>query len=200
MKETNWKGIPTKCALHFPDKGGRKFGNKIWDTGYRWEIEDLLGFLFPRSKMPKFHEVAVEYLKFLLPTGKNTENGKKEFCQMKGYSMNTLRKSIIPKLYRFGLIHRARKLPKKGAWNIKSTRKSIEQESLQFSTMLRKMADEWETMVMTARKKRLTKEELEKQKEKDIQKQERLEWERYLLEKGEYADSDKLSDYVSKVN
>ena len=154
MKETNWKGIPSKCALCFPDKGGRKFGNKIWETGYRWEIEDLLEFLFPCCRMPKFHETAVEYLKFLLDNGKNTENVKKEFCRRKGYSMNTLRKSVIPKLYRFGLIHRTRKLPKKVKWNIKSKKQSIEQESLQFSTMMRKMADEWEAMVETARIRR----------------------------------------------
>jgi hypothetical protein len=187
MKETNWKGIPTKCAMHFPEKGGRKFGNKIWDSGFRWSVDDLLEFLFPSHKMPKFHEVAVEYLKFLLQTGKNTENGKKEFCQRKGYSMNTLRKNIIPKLYRFGLIHRTRKLPKNGAWNIKSTRKSIEQESLQFSTMLRKMADEWETMVETARLRRQKETQKEREDEREIEKQERLEWNRYLREKGELA-------------
>ena len=77
--------------------------------------------------MSRLHETAVEYLKFLLENGKNTENIKKEFCQRKGYSMNTLLKSIIPKLYRFGLIHRKRKLPKNVKWNIKSKRQSIEQ-------------------------------------------------------------------------
>ena len=138
--------------------------------------------------MPRFHETAIEYLKFILENGDTLEDGKKEFCNQSGCAWGTLKKSIIPTLYRFGLISRTRTLPKNGAWNIKSKRQSIEQESLQFSTMLRKMADEWEAMVMTARKKRLTKEELEKQKEKDIQKQERLEWELYLLEKGEYAN------------
>jgi len=187
MKESNWKGIPSKCALYFPEKGGRKFGNKIWDSGFRWSIKDLLEFLFPSHKMPVFHELGVEYLTFLLDEGKNTENGKKDFCRRKGYSMNTLRKNIIPKLYRFGLIHRSRKLPKTVRWNIKSKRKSFEQESLQFSTMLRKMADEWETMVNTARVKRQTGETRQLNREKDIQRQERLEWERYLREKGEYA-------------
>lgn len=185
MKSTNWKGIPSKYALCFPEKGGRRFGQKIWDDKFRWKIDDLIEFLFPKDKMPVFHEVAVEYLKFLLENGRNTENGKKEFCRIKGYSMNTLRKNIIPKLYRFGLIQRTRKLPKTVKWNIKSKRQSIEQESLQFSTMMRKMADEWEAMVETARLRRQKDIQKEREDEREIEKQERLEWERYLREKGE---------------
>ena len=48
--------------------------------------------------------------------------------------------------------------------------------------MLRKMADEWAAMVNTARMRRQTREIAEKEKEKEIQKQEKLEWERYLRE------------------
>ena len=66
MTETNWKGIPTRHAMYFPEKGGRKFGNKIWDNGFRWTVSDLVEFLFPESKMPVFHEVATTYLEFLL--------------------------------------------------------------------------------------------------------------------------------------
>ncbi|MBD3262068.1 MAG: hypothetical protein GF334_10460 [Candidatus Altiarchaeales archaeon] len=186
MKSTNWKGIKSKYALCFPEKGGRKFGNKIWDGGFRWSMEDLLEFLFPSHKMPVFHKLGVEYLKFLLEEGKNTENGKREFCRRKGYSMNTLRKNIIPKLYRFGLIHRSRKLPKNVKWNIKSKRQSVEQESLQFSTMMRKMADEWEAMVETARLRRQKETQKEREDIRDIEKQECLEWEWYLRGKGEY--------------
>lgn len=184
--EGKWKGIKSKYALCFPEKGGRKFGQKIWDAKFRWKMTDLVEFLFPREKMPVFHEVAVEYLKFLLDTGRNTENGKKEFCRMKGYSMNTLRKNIIPKLYRFGLIQRTRKLPKTVRYSIKNKRQSNEQESLQFSTMLRKMADEWESMVNTARLRRQADIQRERDDMREIEKQERLEWERYLRERGEF--------------
>jgi len=187
MRETNWKGIPTKCSMYFPEKGGRKFGNKIWEEGFRWNVSDLMDFLFPHHKMPVHNEVAVEYVKFLLENGDNTENGKKEFCQLKGYSLNTLKKAIIPKLYRFGIIHRTREFPKNGRWNIKSKRKSYEKESLVFSTMMRKMADEWEAMVETARLRRQKETQKEREGEREIEKQERLEWERYLREKGELA-------------
>lgn len=185
MTSDNWKGIPTKQALRFPEKGGRKFGRKIWDTGFRWDIEDLVEFLFPKDRMPIFHEVAVEYIKFLLENGDNTEKGKREFCQKTGYSHNTLAKHIIPKLYRFGLIHRTREFPKNGRWSIKSKRRSYEHESLQFSSMLKKMAGEWEAMVTTARMRRQSQEIAEKDKEREIQRQERIEWERYLKEIGE---------------
>jgi len=185
MVSSRWKGIPSKESLWFPEKGGRKFGDKIWDSRFRWKIEDLMEFLFPHDKMPVFHEVAGEYLKFLLEEGKNTETGKKEFCREKGYSMNTLRKNIIPKLYRFGLIQRSRIIPGPRR-NPKAKRQSIEQESLQFSTMMRKMAGEWEAIVTTARKRRKIQDQKEKDQLKQIQKLEKLEWERYLREKGEY--------------
>jgi hypothetical protein len=135
--------------------------------------------------MPRFNETAIEYLKFILENGDTLEDGKKEFCNQSGCAWGTLKKSIIPKLYRFGLISRTRALPKEGRWSIKSTRKSYEKESLRFSTMLRKMADEWEAMVETARLRRQKEIQKEREDIRDIEKQERLEWERYLREKGE---------------
>lgn len=184
MKETNWKGIPTKKALYFPEKGGRKFGQKIWEPGFRWTTSDLIEFLFPRNKMPIFHEVAVEYVKFLLDADENTEDTKKEFCQKRGYSYITLRQHIIPKLYRFGLIHRSRELPRNVKWSIKSKRKSYEHESLQFSTMMRKMADEWEQMVETSRSRRQKQGNKEKEKEREIERLERIEWAKWEKENG----------------
>ena len=186
MKQSNWKGIPTKQSLHFPEKGGRKFGQKIWEQGFRWNVSDLMEFLFPSERMPIFHKVATEYVEFLLDNGDNTEQGKKEFCQKTGYSFITLRKHIIPKLYRFGIIHRNRELPKNVKWNIKSKRRSYEKESLVFSTMMRKLGEEWEEIVNTARKRRQDEIRQGREQLREIEKQERLEWERYLRDKGEY--------------
>lgn len=180
---SNWKGIPSKESLHFPEKGGRKFGQKIWENGYRWKTEDLVEFLFPSERMPRFHETAVEYIKFLLENGDTLEDGKREFCMKSGCIWGTLKKSIIPKLYRFGLISRTRALPKNGAWSIKSTRKSYEKESLRFCSMLRKLADEWEALVMTARLRRQADVQKEREYMREIEKQERLEWERYMRER-----------------
>ena len=73
------------------------------------------------------------------------------------------------------------------AWNIKSKRKSYEKEGLYFSGMLKKMADEWETIVSTARNRRQMKEHKAIDQEKEIQKQERLDWERYIHEKEGYT-------------
>lgn len=185
MGSNNWKGIPSKESLWFPEKGGRKYGNKIWDHSFRWRVEDLVEFLFPSERMPRFNETAIEYIKFILENGDTLEDGKKEFCLKSGCSWGTLKKSIIPKLYRFGLISRTRALPKNGAWTIKSNRKSYEKESLRFSTMLRKLADEWEAMVSTGRMRRQVDDTREKEEMREIQRQEKLEWERYLRERGE---------------
>lgn len=186
MKRSNWKGIPTKEAMHFPEKGGRKYGQKIWEQDIRWNVSNLMEFLFPRERMPIFHNMAVQYVEYLLQKGNNTEEDKYDFCRQKGLSVNSLRKHIIPKLYRFGLIHRTRELPRTGKYTIKSKRRGYEKESLVFSTMMRKMADEWEMMVKTARADRQRQEDKAENREKEIQRQEKLEWERYLREKGEY--------------
>lgn len=183
MTQSSWKGIPTKESLHFPEKGGRKFGQKIWEQGFRWSESDLMEFLFPTERMPIFHKVATEYVKFLLENGDNTEQGKKEFCQKTGYSLITLRKHIIPKLYRFGLVQRTREFPRHVKWDIKSKRRSYEKESLRFSTMMRKMAEEWEALVNTARCRRQDKETKAEYQLKEIQRLEKLDWERWEKER-----------------
>jgi hypothetical protein len=66
----------------------------------------------------------------------------------------------------------------------KPKRKSIEHESLSFSTFLRKIANEWEAILNTGRMKRRYQKQQEKDKENKIQKQERQEWERFLREEG----------------
>jgi len=184
MGNSNGKGIPSKKALCFPEKGGRKFGVKIWDEALRWDIDDVMEFLFPKEYSPVCHQIAVDYLNFLIENGEATFGDKKAFCQKHECSLNTLNKNVVPKLYRFGLIRRTRELPKNAAWRPKSKRKSIEHESLQFSTFLRKIANEWEATVNTGRMKRRHQIQQEKDKEREIQKQERLEWERFLREEG----------------
>lgn len=66
----------------------------------------------------------------------------------------------------------------------KGKRKSYEKESLSFSTMLRKMADEWEAMVTTARMRRQVEERRGKEEMREIEKQEKLDWERWEEERG----------------
>jgi len=180
----NGKGIPSRRALHFPEKGGRKYGTKIWDSNFRWNLDDLMEFVFPNEYSPVCHKIAVDYLEFLVDRGEVSLQDKREFCDQHGHSLNTLLKNIIPKLYRFGLIHRTRELPKNGAWNIKSKRKSYEHESLQFSSFLRKIADEWEALATTGRIRRKHAEQKDKEDMREIEKQERLEWERYQREMG----------------
>lgn len=180
----NGKGIPSKRALHFPEKGGRKYGTKIWDSSFRWTIDDLMEFIFPAEYSPICHKIAVDYLEFLIERGEVTLQDKREFCNHKGHSLNTLTKFIIPKLYRFGLLHRSREYPKTGKWSIKSKRRSYEHESLQFSSFLRKISDEWEAIVSTGRIRRKHQNQKEKEDLREIEKQERLEWERYKREQG----------------
>jgi len=69
-----------------------------------------------------------------------------------------------------------------------SKRRSYEHESLQFSSFLRKIADEWEALATTGRIRRKHGDQKQKERENEIQKQERLEWERYMREKEGYTN------------
>jgi hypothetical protein len=184
MGNPKGQGIPSRHALHFPEKGGRKFGLKIWEESFRWDLDDVIEFIFPTEYNPVSHKIAVDYLHFLIENGEASTQEKHEFCAKHNYSENTLRKHVMPKLYRFGLIHRTRELPKNTIWKIKSKRKSIEHESMSFSTFLRKIAAEWEALVITGRTRRKHDIQQEKDKEKELDKLERLEWERYQKEAG----------------
>ncbi|VVB54966.1 Uncharacterised protein [uncultured archaeon] len=179
----NGKGIPSRHALYFPEKGGRKYGAKIWDYSFRWNTDDLLEFLFPTEYSPICHKIAAKYVEFLVEKGEVTYQDKVEFCLKNKYSINTLNKHIIPKLYRFGLIHRTREIPKNTRWTIKSKRRSYEHESLQFSTFLRKIADEWDAITTTARTRRKHDDQKEKERLNEIQKQEKQEWEQWEKER-----------------
>lgn len=178
------QGIPSRHALYFPEKGGRKFGLKIWEESFRWDLDDVVEFIFPTEYSPVCHKIAVDYLSFLIENGEASTKEKHEFCAKHNYSENTLRKHVMPKLYRFGLLHRTRELPKNTRRTLKSKRKSIEHESLSFAAFLRKMAAEWEALVVTGRTRRRREIRQEKEKEKELDRQERLEWDRYLKEKG----------------
>lgn len=178
----NGKGIPSRHALYFPEKGGRKFGTKIWDQSFRWDLDDLVEFLFPTEYNPVSHKIAAEYLRFLIERGEVTYQDKIKFCNQNQYSLNTLNKHIIPKLYRFGLIHRTRDVPIGVPYKSKSTRRSHEHESLTFATFLRKIANEWEAITTTARMRRKHDNQKEKEQQNEIQKQERIEWEKWEKE------------------
>jgi hypothetical protein len=180
----NGKGIPSRHALYFPEKGGRKYGLKIWDYSFRWSLDDLLDFIFPYEFSPVCHKIAVNYLDFIIEKGEVSYHDKVEFCLKNNCSINTLTKNIIPKMYRFGLIHRTRELPKNTSWTLKSKRRSYEHDSLQFASFLRNIADEWEAITTTARVRRKHEVQKEKEQERKIEKQERLEWERYLKDRG----------------
>jgi hypothetical protein len=182
----NGKGIPSRHALYFPEKGGRKYAIKIWDYSFRWDMDNLTEFLFPAQYSPVCHKIAADYLRYLIEKGEVTYQGKVEFCNQHNYSINTLNKQIIPKLYRFGLLHRTREFPTNARWSIKSKRRSYEHESTQFSSFLRKIADEWEAIVNTGRVKRKHEEQKQKETQREIEKQEKLEWERWEREK-EYS-------------
>ena len=177
------KGIPSRHALYFPEKGGRKYGTKIWDYSYRWNIDDILGFVFPGEFSPVCHKIAVDYVGFLVETGEVTYPDKVEFCLKHQYSINTLNKHIIPKLYRFGLIHRTREFPKNVKWCIKSKRRSYEHDSQQFASFLRKIADEWEAIITNARIRRKHQNQKQKETQREIEKQEKQEWERWEKER-----------------
>lgn len=58
------------------------------------------------------------------------------------------------------------------------------EEGYSTANMLRKMAGEWEAMVNTARMRRQAMEIAEKEKEREIQRLERLELERWERENG----------------
>ncbi|RLI94556.1 MAG: hypothetical protein DRO92_02785 [Candidatus Altiarchaeales archaeon] len=146
------RGIPADESLWLPKHYGRDIRNKGGiDSKIRWNLEDIIDFIFPQKYQPKYYKIGIDFINLILKKEKINKEDISNFLKETRYSRSTLENKIIPKLVRIGAIKREReasgRMKKKG-------RALIISESLTFSNYLKRIANEWETIVETARFKR----------------------------------------------
>lgn len=150
------RGIPAKYSLFLPRHDGKIMNAKGGlNNNIIWSVDDVIDFIFPKIYQPRYHEVAVDFVEFLLKDGKLNSEKISKFLKEKNYSKATLENIIIPKLVSFGLIKREREQSIKG-----KSRKLILSDSLVFSNYLERISNAWNMIVLTARQKRKNEEKV----------------------------------------
>ncbi len=143
------RGVPADECMWLPRHYGREVRDKGGiDSRVRWDLSEVVDFLFPKGFQPKYHRIAVDFLSLVLERERVGKEDVASFLTGSGYSRSTLENKVIPKLARCGLIKREREAS--GSMRKKS-RALVVSESITFSNYLGKIASEWETIVETAR-------------------------------------------------
>lgn len=149
------RGIRSKETLYLPKHDGKFISDKGGlDKNIIWEVEDVIGFIFPKIYQPKYYEIAVRFIKFVLEYEKIAKEEITKFLKENGYARSTLENEIIPKLVSFGLLKREREQAKSG-----KSRYLVLSDSLTFSNYLERIGNAWSMVVLTARQKRKVKKE-----------------------------------------
>ncbi|PKP58161.1 MAG: hypothetical protein CVT89_03310 [Candidatus Altiarchaeales archaeon HGW-Altiarchaeales-2] len=147
------KGIKSKESLYLPRHDGKFISDKGGlDKNIFWNVEDVIDFIFPKIYQPKYNEIAVKFINFVLEYEKTGKEEISKFLKDNNYSRSTLENELIPKMVSFGLLKREREQAKYG-----KSRYLVLSDSLTFSNYLERIASAWTMVVLTARQKRKVK-------------------------------------------
>ena len=146
------RGVPSKETLWLDDIRKRR---QEWQyhKKVRLELEQLLQLVFPKQYQPKYYEIALKFMNFLLERGQLKGADTGSFITKNNFSKATFYNIILPRLKKVGMVRLAREEFNISKEKQKYYRKIIE-PSKQFSIFFRKLADEYETILDTAEAKR----------------------------------------------
>jgi hypothetical protein len=119
----------------------------------------LIQIVFPKQHQPKYHDVALKFMNFLLEKGRLEGADTGSFIATNGFSKATFYNVILPRLKKVGMVRLLREEFNQSKDKQKYYRKIIE-PSKQFSLFFRKLGDEYETILDTAEAKRPKQENL----------------------------------------
>jgi hypothetical protein len=148
------RGVPSSEALYFPRYDSselRAFQDKNEQlTRNLWNLDEVLNFVFPKRYQPKYHEVALAFMKIL--TEKNQVNGSdiSNFISANAISKATFYNRVLPRLRRVGMI----KVERETVVALESKRKFRPMRislSKTFGNYLIKIGDSWLAIVDDAR-------------------------------------------------
>jgi len=133
---------------------GRSHLRKVPDKEMRWELEDLLVFVFPKDIQETYNKVAKAFMESLLFNASAGINGDQigAWLLENNFSKATFYNRVLPRLIDIGLVERKRVHGDTG-------RKMILYPSLSFGLYLQKMGSVWNEIINTARAKSKNQEE-----------------------------------------
>jgi len=146
------RGVPAKESLWLDDVRKRR---EEWQyhKKVRLELPHLLQIIFPKQHQPKYHDISLKFMQFLLEKGRLEGADTGAFITSNGFSKATFYNIILPRLKKVGMVRLLREEFNISKETQKYYRKIIE-PSKQFSMFFKKLGEEYETILDTAEAKR----------------------------------------------
>lgn len=153
-KQIASRGVPSEESIYLPRYDSdelRSFQDKNESlTRNAWNVEELANFIFSKKYQPKYHEIAVGFLRML--TEKTQVSGEEiaSFVKTNGISKATFYNRVLPRLKRVGMI----KVERDTVVAIESKRKFRPMRislSKTFGNYFMKIGDSWLAVVDDAR-------------------------------------------------
>lgn len=145
------RGVPSKESLWLDDLRKRRDSWK-YNQNVRLELDQILQLIFPEKYQKKYYTMAIEFMKNLLEKQELRGDDIGAFLREKGYSKATFYNVILPRLRRVGMLSLERE-----EFHHKKAKqkyyKKIVRPSTQFSVFWKHIADEYESIVQTAKAK-----------------------------------------------
>ena len=146
------RGVTAKESLWLDDVRKRR---EEWQyhKKVRLELHHLMQVVFPKQHQPKYHDISLKFMNFLLEKGRLEGVDTGSFIATNGFSKATFYNVILPRLKKVGMVRLLREEFNQSKDKQKYYRKIIE-PSKQFSLFFKKLGDEYETILDTAEAKR----------------------------------------------
>jgi len=146
------RGVPAKETIWLDDVRKRR---EEWQyhKKVRLDLHQIVQIIFPKQHQPKYHEIALKFMHFLLERGRLEGADTGSFIAQNSFSKATFYNVILPRLKRVGMVRLLREEFNLSKEKQKYYRKIIE-PSKQFSLFFRKLSEEYETILDTAEAKR----------------------------------------------
>ncbi len=150
------RGIPSKESLYLPAHNSaelRSFqdGNENI-TRNSWNLEEVVNFVFPARYQPKYHEIALAFMRLAIERGTLSGDEIGNFVSQNGISKATFYNRVLPRLRRVGMV----KVERQTIIALESKRKFRPMTitlSKTFGNYLMKIGDSWLAIVDDARTK-----------------------------------------------
>ena len=144
------RGVPAEESLYFPRYDSeelRNFQDKDENsTRNLWNLEEVVNFVFSKKYQPKYHEIAVAFMKLLAEKIHLAGTDIADFTSSNNVSKATFYNRVLPRLKRVGMI----KIERDTVVALESKRKFRPMRislSKTFGNYMLKIADSWLAIV-----------------------------------------------------
>jgi len=151
------RGVPSSESLYLPPHNSeelRSFQDASENpTRNIWSVDEVGNFVFSRKYQPKYHEIAVSFLKLLNGNTHLDGAALAKFVSENNISKATFYNRVLPRLRRVGMI----KVERDTVVSVESKRKFRPMRislSKTFGNYLMKIGDSWLAIVDDARTKK----------------------------------------------